>query len=312
MAKAKKNNPAKKTWDPEKLRRFRRITLQVFLLSLVLAGSGIGIHSLRQWIEKRNDFPTEPPLVVLKDPPAWMSLSVADAIAKSARPHSASVFDHRLLEEAVAHLKYNPWVRQVRQVRRAFGNRPGDTLEIDCEYRAPVALVHWQDYYWLVDGEGVKLPEQYTAAEVPKIVYGQNRQTNLRIIEGVKREPPESGRKWIGDDLVAGLDLLKLLYGRNYTDEILKVDVSNFAGRREPHDAHLVLVTRYGTQIRWGRPVNARDFFVEVSTAQKLDYLQRVYNEFKRIDARHAWLDIRYDKVTYPATDPQPPTAFGR
>jgi hypothetical protein len=60
-------------------------------------------------------------------------------------------------------------------------------------------------------------------------------------------------------------------------------------------------VTRYLTQIRWGRPINADDYFVEVSTAQKLDYLQRIYSEYHRVDANHPWIDIRFDQITYPS-----------
>ncbi len=309
MAKAKKSKPAKQPLDPEKRRRIRRVCLHAGLVVAFLVSCGVGVHYLQQWLEKREEFPAEPPIVILKDRPAWMSDSVAAEVARAARPRVASVFDHQLLEDAVERLKDNPWVRQVRQVRRVFGQKPGDTLEITCDYRAPIALVHWQDYFWLVDGEGYKLPEQYTGAEVPKVLYGPSHQTNLRIIEGVKREPPESGQKWPGDDLAAGLDLLKLLYGRPYTDDVLKVDVSNFAGRRDPREAHLVLITKYGTQVRWGRPINSKDFFVEVPPSRKLDYLERVYRDFKRLDARHPWIDIRYDKITYPLPSPNPANA---
>ena len=62
-----------------------------------------------------------------------------------------------LLVAAAGKLQANPWVRDVHFVRRVFGERPGDTLEIDCEFRAPIALVQWGDYYWLVDGDGMTL-----------------------------------------------------------------------------------------------------------------------------------------------------------
>ena len=108
-------------------------------------------------------------------------------------------------------LKANPWIREVKQVRRAYRDQPGDTLEVDCEYRAPVALVKWQDYFWLVDGDGVKLPEVFSAADVPRILKGQDKQVNIRVIEGVSHAPPETGAKWAGEDLHAGLELVKLL-----------------------------------------------------------------------------------------------------
>lgn len=120
-------------------------------------------------------------------------------IIKTARPAGThSAFDHQLLVNTLAMLKANPWIRQVRQVRRAYGKQPGDTLEVDCQYRAPVALVKWQDYFWLVDGDGVKLPEVFSAADVPRILKGQDKRVNIRVIEGVASAPPESGAKWAG------------------------------------------------------------------------------------------------------------------
>ena len=183
-----------------------------------------------------------------------------------------------------------------------YGAKPADTIEIDCEYRAPIALVHWQDYYWLVDGDGVKLPEQYTARQIPLVMRGQeSRRPEIRIVEGVRQPPVESGRKWPGDDLAAGLELVKLLHGLPYTDEIERVDVSNFDGRVNRRDAFLTLITRYNTEIRWGRPVDSKDAFIEVSTAQKMSYLKQVYEQFHRVDGNQPAIDIRFDRITYPS-----------
>ena len=67
-----------------------------------------------------------------------------------------------------------------------------------------------------------------------------------------------------------------------------------------------MLLTKRGTEVRWGRPVNAKDFFVEVSVAQKLDYLRRVFQQYGQVDAKQAWIDIRFDKITYPRAEPPP------
>ncbi len=304
MAKPKKAKPipVRKPRDPEAIARTRRLLGKTLLIGILFVSAGVGYHFIQQQVENRLAFPNRPPRVVLKNRPVWMSDFLADQIAEVARPrvpHSA--MDHQMLVDVTGLLRANPWIREVRQVRRAFHKRPGDTLEIDCEYRAPVALVKSGDFYWLIDAEGVKLPEQYTQDQIKKVVYGQDGRVSIRVIEGVTRWPPESGQKWTGDDLQAGLDLVKLLHGQNFSDDILSIDVTNFMGRKDTREAQLVLGTSYGTHIRWGRPVNARDFFVEVSTAQKLDYLRRVYNEFHRVDGNQPWIDIRFDKITYPS-----------
>ena len=302
MAKRKpKPIPVKKPRNPEDAKRMRALIFKTVIVGIILGSCAAGFVLLKRHVEQRLTFPPNPPKVVLKDRPVWMSDFLAEQIANVARPKVAhSAMDHQMLVDAAELLKANPWIKQVKQVRRMYGRLPGDTLEIDCEYRAPVALVKSGDFYWLVDVEGIKLPEQYTADQIKRVVRGQDGHVSIRVIEGVTRWPPGSGQKWTGEDLQAGLDLVKLLHGQPYADEILSVNVSNFAGREDTREAQLVLGTRYGTEVRWGRPVYARDFFVEVSTAQKLEYMRRVYNEFRRVDGNRPWIDIRFDKITYP------------
>lgn len=304
MAKSKKPKPipVKKYSEMKQPGSVRRGFLHAAAAAMLIAVLAAGFWAMRNWVEKRVVFPNRPPQIVLKNRPPWMTDFLARQITAAVRPvgtHSA--FDHQLLIDVASMLKANPWIRKVNQVRRAYDKGPADTIEIDCEYRAPIALVHWQDYYWLVDGEGVKLPEQYTARQIPLVMRGVNRKMEIRVIDGVQQPPVESGMKWPGDDLAAGLDLVKLLHGQAYADEIVRVNVANFGGRRNIKEAQLVLVTRYDTEVRWGRPINSKDFFVEVSPAQKLTYLQEVFQQFHRVDGNHPWIDIRFDRITYPS-----------
>jgi hypothetical protein len=312
MAKPTKPKPikVKKPANPAAAAFRRRAllhTLGVILFCAALAG---GIMGLKRYVDKRVVFASEPPKVVLLHRPVWMSDFLAAQIAAAVRPlggHSA--LDHQMLVDITEMLRHDariaPWIQKVNQVRRAYTHAPGDTLEIDCDYRVPIALVQWDDRYYLVDEQGILLPEQYDASQLSRILFGADGHTNIRIIDGVQcPKPLSAGQRWTGDDLAAGLQLVKLLYGLPYAEEIVKVDVANFQGRRDPRDAQLVLMTKYDTQVRWGRPVNAKDFFVEISTPEKLDHLRRVYEEYHRVDGHFAWIDLRFDKVTYPRPNP--------
>jgi hypothetical protein len=290
--------------DPQRAASLRRGLMHT-LAAMVFAGLlGAGYVSMRRYVEREVAFSQRPPTVVLKNRPPWMSDALAIQIINSVRPWGAhSAFERQLLIDTTAVLQKSAWIKQVNQVRRAYGRQPGDTLEIDCEYRAPIALVHWKDYFWLVDGEAVKLPEQFTAEQLPAIVVGPNGHLNIRIIEGVGEPPVESGQKWTGEDLNAALDMAKVLYGQTYADEIVKVNVANFAGRVNPRDAQITLVTRYDTEIRWGQPVNAKDFFIEIPPSRKLELLGQVFAEYHRVDGGRPSIDIRVDKITYPRAD---------
>ena len=260
----------------------------------------VAYHYCRQNVAQ--DYPPYPPKVVLIDRPPWMTNALANQIIDLAQPIRAeSAFDQKILIDTAKALASSPWVRQVISVRRIYGNAPGDTLAADCVYRVPTALVKWEDYYWLVDGDGYKMPEEYTASQARKVMFAPDGRLSLRVIVGVEHPPVESGKLWPGQDLAAGLQLVKLLWNKPYAEGIWAVDVTNADGRRDANTAQIVLDTRYGTTIRWGRPPGAADYFVEAPTSQKLANLAAVYDQMHRIDGGQPWIDVRFDKVTYPA-----------
>jgi len=262
----------------------------------------VGFYFARREVALKLAYSADPPNVVFRDRPAWMTDDVAESLTRSVRPmRGSSAFDSRVLADCAAVLNANPWVKKVNAVRRAYGAQPGDTIEIDCEFRAPMALVRWQEYYWLIDADGYKLPEQYTGEQAADLILDNDRRPHLRIIEGVEHAPVESGQKWPGADLAAGLELTRLLFGQRYADEVVKIDIANFAGRVDAREAQLTLVTRYGSEVRWGRPISAKDAFVEVPPAKKLEAMQQIYAQYNRLDAGQPWIDIRFDQVTYPS-----------
>jgi hypothetical protein len=253
--------------------RWNIAVAMLHLLGVLMFAGGLVylVDVTKKYVEQEAIGPVGPLRIALVNKPVWMSDYLAQQIADTIPRNSGSAFDHDLLVRTVDRLKKNPWVAEVKQVRRVYGEKPGDTLEVDCDYRAPVALVKWGANYWLVDNDGYLLPEKYTADNLEKIVVGRDNKTTIRVIDGVRQPPPEAGRRWAGADLSAGLDLVKLFYGKLFLDEVTAVDVTNYGGRVRRSDPQLVLDTRYGTQIWWGRPLNTRDFFVEVSAIRKLN-----------------------------------------
>jgi len=275
--------------------------LKAIALCVALSGAAWGYVRVRNYVETTLVYPRSIPEVRLANRPAWMSDALAGQIAASVRPaHISPATDGLLLQEVASRLSRNPWVRLVRQVRRLYVDSPGDTIEIDCEYRTPTALVASRGQYILVDGEGVRLPEQVPAAELPRLMFSADGRVIIRIIEGVAALPPyQPGEKWVGDDLQAGLDLAKLLYGRAVAEDVYRINVANFRGRRNARDPQIVLVTRYGTEVRWGEPVR-QTFHAELSPVEKMERMARILKQYGRIDAGRPWIDIRLEKVLCP------------
>jgi hypothetical protein len=274
----------------------------MLLILALLGGAAYGLQKLKQHVERDIAFSSDPMIVVIKNRPGWMSDNVLQEIAGVARPKGAhSPFDRQLLVDARKALEADPWISHVNEVRRAYTNRPGDTIELDCEFRVPAAWVRWGQYYWLVDRNACKLPEQYSSAKMPGEVVGEDGRINLRIIDGVRTPPPEAGRKWEGADLAAGLEMASVLFNRAYTEEIVKIDVSNYGGREDRDAAQIALMTRYGTKVLWGRSPSDPDAFIEIRPEQKLASLKDVYDQFGRVDMRQPWIDVRFEGVRYPS-----------
>jgi hypothetical protein len=265
--------------------------------------AGFAMSVSRKAVDQNYARVEQPPRVVFVDRPAWLSDAVFQRVLASVTPPSArSSLDHDLLEQTVHILKNEPWVKQVRQVRRAYEKGPGDSLVIDCEFRAPVAFVRDEtvERYWMVDASGVVLPESYRAEDLKRLGYGEEAKKQPRQIVGVKTGSPPAGQVWQGEDLKAGIEMVLLMYDKPFMNEVIEVDVTNFAGRMDSNFAHLVLRTNRGKEIRWGRPVSAPDAIVEVSAQQKLDTLARLYQKFDRVDAHEAWVDLRFDTPLRP------------
>jgi hypothetical protein len=305
MAKTSKKAPVPEMPERKPLlsRGVRRALVHSLVAVTLVSSVGTGLWALRRHVARDLVYDNHPPRVVLTNRPAWMSDFLATQIIRSVRPRGGtSAIDKAVIEETYSALSANPWVDRVNHVRRAFGERPGDTIEIDCDFRVPVALVKGGLYYWLVDVNGVKLPDQYSPDLVPKVVLDDRGQTQLRIIEGVKSPPPESGEKWAGDDVRAGIELARLIFAEPFANEIIKIDVANFAGRVDGREAQIVFVTRWDTQVRWGRPANATDYIIEAPTSTKLANLRAVRQTYGRVDARQPWIDVRFDQPTYPVS----------
>ncbi len=291
----------RKSKTSDSSRTLRRVAIHTTGLVLFSALLTFAYAATQQRVEREVLKSKSPPRVVFLERPAWMSDGLLHDLTESVQPDVAkSPFDRDVLARVSEALSQSPWIKSVKQVRRVYGEAPGDTILVDAEFRAPVALVHSQDYFWLVDGEGVKLPQQFSLPQLPRIMRGMDRMMNLRIIEGVRAPVVNAGKKWPGEDLQAGLELARALYGQGFADDIEQIDVANFNGRRNAKEPHIILKTRFGTEVRWGRPITSKDFFVEVPASRKIAVLTEIHQKYGRIDANRPWIDIRFDRITYP------------
>ena len=277
------------------------------ILAIAFVGvCGGATYVARTYAERNLLMARQPATVVLVDAPAWMNADLQNRLVGEATPTvMRSSLDGTEVRDVAELLATEPWVKKVQQVRRVYGNGPGDTLEVRADYRAPVALVQDEGAFWMVDADGVKLPERFAKSELSRVAVGQGlEKMQLRIITGVHAGAPQAGETWPGKDLAAGLELARLFHDKPYLNDVAMIDVSNVDAQTPGAVGlknEIVLWTRFNTQVRWGEPIQRGPFSVDVPVSQKLATLEKLYDQYKRIDAGRPWIEIRYDRVLYPS-----------
>lgn len=188
----------------------------------------------------------------------------------------------RLMAERISRVG---WVARVHHVKR---NNDAH-FAVSCAYREPVALVRYENDFYFVDREGVRLPGTYRYDAAWK------------RIEGLAHAPPAAGIVWQGTDLQAGLELLAQLQHEPFAGQVVAVDVENIEGRRDVRRSHIELVTdRPGGRIRWGSAPGRE--LEENTAARKLAMLRENFRRVGRADGGHLVIDIATfpDRYTVP------------
>jgi hypothetical protein len=282
----------------EKRRRVLKLTVGGLGIVAAIGVSLIGYDALADHVGTRYTVVDARPAIILSNRPLWMTDAIATDIAQKIAgviPDRSSTLDHKLLVSIHDILRNDAWIQKVEQVRRVQVDGQ-DTLIIGCHYRTPQAIVHWEDAsgasYRLVAHDSVLLPPTYTWDQVRPILVGQGTGSNLRVLVGILKGPPDkAGETWIGEDLSAGLDVAGLLHELPTTRDITIIDVTNVAERARRGQPQIVLRTKHDTEIWWGRPPQSNDFLVEPTPNEKLAVLAEAARRFKgqypqRIDLR--------------------------
>jgi hypothetical protein len=173
---------------------------------------------------------------------------------------------HALANVAAA-LEQTAWVRQVVRIER----HSGSGARIVAAYRRPAALVERSGEYYLTAIDGVRLPGVYMPHQVDAV--------GLATVVDARDPLPHEGQPW-AEDVIAALDLIRLLESQPYFTQIRSISVRDEAGRIRP----ALLTGRPGAAVFWGRPLG-QEQPIEVAAAVKLRNLDTVYRQRGSIDA---------------------------
>lgn len=301
--------------------RLRTAALWTVTGLCVLLGVGISLKLLEANIlERRRARPVREVRVRFLPRPVWLPDRLAREVAADLIPPGLDIRAADAAREIHARATANPWLTDVREVRKTGGDSPGQVrLDVHASFRRPIARAGRDGRYFYVDTEGVRLPEgqvprfvvrppgsdgpgelYLTEADVPDGVRA--RRIHYIVIEGGRSEPPSVGRPWDTADLHAGLRLVRMVLDRPYAGQITVVDVSNHARRISDRLPELRMFAQVGsdtapTEIRFGRfPDGPGDYVI--APERKLSYLDEyAARNDGRLTGANRYLDLRYDQL---------------
>ncbi len=261
----------------------------VLLFLGLLVGVTLGIRPLER--RAAAEIATRPPEVEIRWPAiksetgsgeTWvdrasresLEAAVRDAIGKTPDPTRGDV-----LARIGRRMEASGWFAGAPTVRREAGWK----IVVEGDWRIPAAVVRHGERDYLISWDARPMPPQYPVGA-----------TRLRAITGSALGPPRDaagGRDftgyWAGEDVVASLELLRLIATQPWAGQVAAVDAAEYTD-----NGRLTLVTTKNTRILWGgRP--RKPLPGEAGTATKLERLAHMHREFNSIDANADHLDIR-------------------
>ena len=210
------------------------------------------------------------------NPPAWFHGDIATSLALTIQDiASGNPFDQEqlaLINEALAN---SGWFERINQVRRV----PPNIIEIDAEFVRPFAMIRGDDADHLVDPRGRRLPIQLDP-EKP--------QSQFIVITGaIITTPPRLGEHWPGSEVIASLQLVRLIDAAPWRHQVKAVDASAYA-----NDHTVSIITDVGNTINFEHAPGEEEP-LELSAEQKLQLLAHNFRTHGHIAGSYP-TDLRF------------------
>ncbi len=267
--------------------------LKVLAVVCVLCGIVIGLMSLEKYVKKTIPTRQGAGDLVLADVPLWVSdelqekvYAIATADGGSLGLDDAAEFVQRNIEELM------PWLYEVKVTATH------NILRVEAQWRKPVALVKSGLIKFMVDSQQVVLDYM----EMPDLPI-----VEIKGLPLVTKIPP-LGEVWQRDDLAAAIMILDRLDDMDKSEtpdkpllrEIDRIDVSNFNGRHNSRQAHIILYTKDNTEIIWGAEVGKWQQHLESKDDEKLAKLYVYYKENGTLSGAAKFINLRDPRDNIP------------
>ncbi len=298
--KKKKKTQKQIKFERERLAKRIRIGLAVIAVVAVFAGVGVGFVFLEKYVNETSPVAAGRGSLKLMQTPDWFNAELESRIIKYAGGGSVDL-NENTAETLAENLGKLPWLYYIK-VQTA-----NETAQIYTKYRKPLAIVSdrnskyyvaWQEPDNLSENRNVIVLDHFPIAAMPMV----------EIKGFATKKIPAVGEMWHADDIFAAIKLLELLGNMDkestpdkpLLDEIASVDITNLEGRKHSRNAHILLWTHDGTEVRWGAALGEAARYLEASKKEKLNKLYSFYKEYGSLQRLVPVIELRVPEKDIP------------
>ena len=249
---------------------------RLLLLALIPIVGALAPLVWRHWpdLDEQSLYRLEAADIRITPPPRPVPSNLVErAIGTAMLDDDFSILDDSLLPRLAQAFAKEPWVSRVVQLRKGLPAH----VEIELEYRRPVAIIDVKSGVYPVDAQGVLLPpEDFSQAEIRR----------YPLVGGVRSLPSgPPGEPW-GDATVLGAARIAAAIGSEWESLDLTMIQAPQPRTATPalDDLTYELHTRGESKVIWGRPPGT-GHPGELTADQKLGRLKRYVTDFGPLGA---------------------------
>ncbi len=291
--KRKKKSTKKASWVGPTLLSFFRVGAVVCLLGAI----AVGLLFLEEYVKGTAAGSNKKLYLELANVPSWVDSRLQNRVLDIAGGNDGDI---RFDEQAARTVRRNieeqfVWLGDVMVQARP------EVLRIEGKWRKPLALVKsGVDEKCYIDAEQVVL-DFVPMPELPIVE-----------IVGLSMQPemPPPGKVWRAEDLEAAITILDRMnqLDRSLTPdkpllfEIGCINVSNYSGRKDSTQPHIMLYSKDNIEITWGAEWGKWQQYLESTDEQKLAKLYGYYKQHGTLSVGPKYIVLHnpQDKIPLP------------
>jgi hypothetical protein len=271
------------------------IILKVMAAGCIISGIVIGLIFLEKYV--KGNVPAAEGIVDLElaDVPLWVSDELKEKVRAAATRNVGNGPGENVVPSVQRNVEHLiAWLDDVKV--RAVQN----ILRVEGRWRKPIGILKFGQLEFYVDAERVVL-DFVPLPELPIV--------EIKGLPPITKSPPP-GEVWQREDLAAAVMILDRLDHMDKTltpdkpllNEIDRIDVSNFDGRQNSRDAHIILYSKDDSQIIWGAELDKWQQNLESTDEEKLAKLYGYYKDYGTLSGRAKFINLRdpRDKIPLP------------